>query len=35
MALEHFRQVEASGQSIVVTDHRTPTIEDLTWVPIL
>lgn len=26
-ALEFFRQVEASGQSVVVTDHGKPTLE--------
>jgi antitoxin (DNA-binding transcriptional repressor) of toxin-antitoxin stability system len=26
-ALEFFRQVEASGESLIVTDHGTPTIE--------
>jgi antitoxin (DNA-binding transcriptional repressor) of toxin-antitoxin stability system len=26
-ALEYFRQVEFSGQSIIVTDHGAPTIE--------
>ncbi|HEV7814422.1 MAG TPA: type II toxin-antitoxin system Phd/YefM family antitoxin [Janthinobacterium sp.] len=26
-ALEFFRQVEASGQSVIVTDHGKPTVE--------
>jgi antitoxin (DNA-binding transcriptional repressor) of toxin-antitoxin stability system len=26
-ALEYFRQVEASGESVVVTDHGKPTLE--------
>ncbi len=26
-ALEFFRQVEASGQSVIVTDHGKPTLE--------
>ncbi len=26
-ALEYFRRVEASGQSVVVTDHGRPTLE--------
>lgn len=26
-ALEYFRQVEASGQSVIVTDHGMPTVE--------
>ena len=26
-ALEYFRQVEASGESVVVTDHGQPTLE--------
>ena len=26
-ALEFFRQIEASGQSIIVTDHGEPTLE--------
>jgi len=26
-ALEYFRQVEASGESVVVTDHGKPTVE--------
>lgn len=26
-ALEYFRQVEASGQSVIVTDHGKPTLE--------
>lgn len=26
-ALEYFRQVEASGESMVVTDHGKPTVE--------
>lgn len=27
MALEFFRQVEASGESVIVTDHGKPTLE--------
>lgn len=26
-ALEYFRQIEASGESVVVTDHGKPTLE--------
>jgi prevent-host-death family protein len=26
-ALEYFRQVEASGESVIVTDHGKPTLE--------
>lgn len=26
-ALEYFRQVESSGQSVIVTDHGMPTVE--------
>ncbi len=26
-ALEYFRQIEASGESIIVTDHGKPTLE--------
>lgn len=26
-ALEYFRQVEASGESVIVTDHGTPALE--------
>jgi prevent-host-death family protein len=26
-ALEYFRQVESSGQSVIVTDHGKPTLE--------
>jgi prevent-host-death family protein len=26
-ALEYFRQVEATGESVVITDHGTPTLE--------
>ncbi len=30
-ALEFFRQVEASGESVIVTDHGKPTIEVRTY----
>ena len=33
-ALEYFRQVEASGESVVVTDHGQPTLEVRPYKPL-
>ncbi len=33
-ALEYFRQVEASGESVVVTDHGKPTLEVRPYKPL-
>ena len=33
-ALEYFRQVEASGESVVVTDHGQPTLEIRPYKPL-